>query len=255
MFWHHVTSCHLTRTISTVLVLRSAIPLRKSHYRRSSLNQAWRFCAAIIKAARRFKRSIFDGFIRESWFPSSLSPLHSQAAGSWSDHGGHGTTFTLWSGDVSDFTWFHYAIPTTIPREKNELAIKFHKNGSWTKIECDLTASKQKKLMGMLTYHTNCCIIEFTISSVSKIRSFYTNLETPETFDNRKGLYTKKPWKHQEAWNLHVCMKKMVRHKSHYHVFVKCWTVGHAPKMQNKVFSHSNEYLMSDNIKNDDSQN
>ena len=77
----------------------------------------------VIKAARRFRRSIFDGFIRESWFPSSLSPLHSQAAGSWSlDHGGHGTTSTRPFDPVMLVKTMQFPPPK---REKNELAIKF----------------------------------------------------------------------------------------------------------------------------------
>lgn len=143
----------------------------------------WNRHGGVIKAARRFRPSIFDGFIRESWFPSSLSPLHSQAAGSWSlDHGGHGTTSTRPFDPVMLVKTMQFPPPK---REKNELAIKFL---SW--------------FLGS------------------------NNLEIAETFDNRKGLYTKKPGNTKNA-----CLYgKMVRHKSDYHVFVKCWTVGHAPK-------------------------
>lgn len=185
----------------------------------------------VIKAARRFRPSIFDGFIRESWFPSSLSPLHSQAAGSWSlDHGGHGTTSTRPFDPVMLVKTMQFPPPK---REKNELAIKFlswflgsKSGGFW------LLQSKKNKLMGMLTYHINCCsIIEFTIGSVSVEDSYFTQT----TWKLQKPLTTEKvciPRSLETPRSLEsACLYgKMVRHKSDYHVFVKCWTVGHAPK-------------------------
>ncbi len=175
-FWRYfdiMASCHLTWTISTVLVLRNAIPLQK-----------WPWTSHHKGHGRRFRRRL----VYKRLHTVRTVPLHRShhstiAAGSWSP----------WSPDHGR---------------------------SWNKFQpFDPVITCENRLSGTAIAQHNVV--------------FFTR-KTPTTFYARNLWQQKvsipRSLLHQEAWNLHVCIKKNVRHKSDYHLFLICWTVGHAPK-------------------------